>query len=196
MCCPAGDPPWRGAGECARDGAGCAADSSVLLGQTYPASTVVGFDDHDASIRTARTRAGDAGVADRVTFETASAETFAGTGYDAVFIFDALHDMGDPLAALRHIRDVLAPEGVLVVVEPNAADTVEGNLNLVGQIFYSASTFICTQHSRWQSGEQAACLGAQAGQARLTALAEQAGFRSVRRAAETPFNIVVLELRP
>jgi SAM-dependent methyltransferase len=171
--------------------------SSVLLGESYPDSTVVGVDDHPASIDVARARAEAAGVADRVTFEVAGADGYpvpAG-GYDLVCIFDALHDMGDPEAALRHVRSSLAPDGTLLLVEPNAGDRVEDNLDLVGRIFYSASTFICTQASRSQSGSEAACLGAQAGEARLREVAAAAGFSSVRRAAETPFNMV-LELRP
>jgi SAM-dependent methyltransferase len=169
--------------------------SSILLGQSYPASTVTGFDYHGPSIDTARTRAADAGVADRVAFEIAAADAYPGVGYDLVCIFDALHDMGDPAGALRHIRSSLAPDGTLLLVEPNAGDRVEDNLNLVGRIFYSASSAICTPASRHQSGDAAACLGAQAGEARLRGIAEAAGFTRFRRAAETPFNIV-LEVRP
>ena len=169
--------------------------SSVLLGEAYPASTIVGFDSHGPSIDIARKRAADAGVSDNVSFDTASAADYPGAGYDLVCIFDALHDMGDPEGALRHIRSTLADDGTLLLVEPNAGDRIEDNLNLVGRIFYSASTGICTHNSRAQSGADAACLGAQAGEARLRAVAEAAGFTRVRRAAETPFNIV-LEIRP
>jgi SAM-dependent methyltransferase len=169
--------------------------SSVLLGQAYPASTVTGFDYHGLSIEVARKRAADAGVADRVSFEVASADAFPGRDYDLVCIFDALHDMGDPTEALRHIKSSLAPAGTLLLVEPNAGDRVEDNINLVGRIFYSASSAICTPASRHQAGDHAACLGAQAGEARLRHIAEDAGFTRFRRAAETPFNMV-LELRP
>jgi SAM-dependent methyltransferase len=169
--------------------------STILLAQAYPASTFVGFDNHAASIEVARKRAAEAGVGDRARFEVASAAEFGGTGYDAVFIFDALHDMGDPGQAAAHIRTSLAPDGVFVLVEPNAGDRLEDNLNLVGKIFYSASSCICTPASRDQAGSAAACLGAQAGEAKLRALCEAAGFGSVRRATETPFNLV-LEVRP
>ena len=107
-------------------------------------------------------------------------------------IFDALHDMGDPTAVARHIRSALADDGVFLLVEPNAGDRIEDNLHLVGRIFYSASTFVCTPASRAQDG--GACLGAQAGEARLREVCTAAGFGSVRRAAETPFNMV-LEVR-
>lgn len=169
--------------------------STILLAQAYPASTVDGSDYHAPSIDIARTRAAAAGVADRVTFDVTSATQLIGERYDLVCIFDALHDMGDPLAALRHIRDVLAEDGTVMLVEPNAGDRVEDNLNLVGKVFYSASTQICVPASRSQGDGHAACLGAQAGEARIRELALTAGFSRIRRAAETPFNIV-LEMRP
>jgi len=167
--------------------------STLLLAETYPASTIVGFDYHEASIDVARKRAADAGLSDRVRFEVAGAHDFPGTGYDLVCIFDALHDMGDPTAAAAHIRQALAEDGTWMVVEPAAGDRVEDNLNVVGRVFYSASTMICTPASRAQAG--AACLGAQAGEARLREVATAGGFGSFRRVAETPFN-VVLEARP
>jgi SAM-dependent methyltransferase len=169
--------------------------STVLLAEAYPASTVVGFDYHQPSIDVARKRGAEAGVGDRASFDVASAADYPGEGYELVCIFDALHDMGDPTEALRHIRSTLAPDGTLLLVEPNAGDRVEDNLHLVGRIFYSASTSICTPASRSQAGDHAACLGAQAGEAKLRAIAEEAGFTRFRRATETPFNIV-LELRP
>jgi 2-polyprenyl-3-methyl-5-hydroxy-6-metoxy-1,4-benzoquinol methylase len=169
--------------------------STILLAQAYPQCTVIGFDYHPASIAIARERARDAGVDDRVRFEVASADTYPGAGYDLVCVFDALHDMGDPATAAAHIRGSLAADGVFLLVEPNAGDRVEDNLGLVGKIFYSASTCICTPASRAQGGAHAACLGAQAGEAQLRALCEGAGFTSVRRATETPFNMI-LEVRP
>jgi SAM-dependent methyltransferase len=169
--------------------------STILLAQSYPQSTFVGFDNHAASVEVARQRAADAGVADRVRFEVAAADAFPGEDYDLVCIFDALHDMGRPDAAAAHIRQRLADDGVLLLVEPNAGDRLQDNLNLVGKIFYSASSFICTPASRAQGGPDAACLGAQAGEARLRALLGDAGFTSVRVAATTPFNMV-LDARP
>ncbi len=75
--------------------------STILLAQEYPNSRFIGSDYHDQSIELARKRAADAGLADRVTFEVASAATFSGTGYDLAATFDCLHDMGDPLGAAR-----------------------------------------------------------------------------------------------
>jgi ubiquinone/menaquinone biosynthesis C-methylase UbiE len=169
---------------------GCGHGSStLLLGQASPASQIVGFDYHPPSIDVARKRAVEAGLADRVSFEVASAADFPGPGYDLVTIFDALHDMPDPLSAARHIREVLNEDGALLLVEPMAGDRIEDNLNPVGRLYYGASTLICVAHS--MSAEPRTALGAQAGEARLTDLLHEAGFRSVRRAAETPFNLVL-----
>lgn len=167
--------------------------STLLIGGSYPRSRVTGFDYHRPSVEQARKRAADAGVAARVTFEVAGAADFPGTGYDLVAVFDALHDMPDPLGAARHVREVLAPDGTFLLVEPYAEDRLEDNMNPVGRLFYGASTVICVAHSMTE--EPRTALGAQAGEARLTDLLQEAGFTRVRRAAETPFNLV-LEARP
>jgi ubiquinone/menaquinone biosynthesis C-methylase UbiE len=167
--------------------------STVLLAQAYPKARILGSDYHQASIDTARKRAADAGVTDHARFEIASAQTFSGTGYDLVTTFDCLHDMGDPVAAARHIRQALAADGTWLIVEPLAGDTLDGNLNPVGRVYYSFSTFLCVPNARSQPGGYT--LGAQAGEATIRRVAEQAGFTRFRRAAETPFN-AVYEARP
>jgi SAM-dependent methyltransferase len=173
---------------------GCGHGSStLLLAAAYPASQIVGFDYHASSVEQARKRAVDAGLADRVSFEVASAADFPGDGYDLVAIFDALHDMPDPLTAARHVRETLADDGTFLLVEPYANDRLEDNLNPVGRLYYGASTVICVAHSMTE--EPRTALGAQAGEARLAELLDEAGFSRVRRATETPFNLV-LEARP
>ena len=167
--------------------------STIIMAQAHPSSTFVGFDYHEPSIQHARKAASDAGVAGRVSFEVARAQDFPGMDYDLVAMFDCLHDMGDPVGAAAHVRTSLKPDGTWLIVEPFANDRLEDNLNPVGRIFYSASTFICTPASRSQ--EVGACLGAQAGEQRLREVVTQGGFKRFRRAAETPFNLV-LEARP
>jgi ubiquinone/menaquinone biosynthesis C-methylase UbiE len=162
--------------------------SSVLLAKAYPKSTVHASDYHQGSIDLAHKRAADAGVADRVSFEAAGADRFSGDRYDLVTTFDCLHDMGDPLAAARHIRDALTPDGTWMIVEPAAGDTVEENLNPVGRVYYSFSTFLCVPNAMSQPGGYA--LGAQAGEAAIRQLVTDAGFTRFRRASETPFNNV------
>jgi SAM-dependent methyltransferase len=167
--------------------------STVIMAEAFERSTFVGFDIHDVSIEAARKAAADAGVNKRTRFEVASAKDFPGQGYDLVCLFDALHDMGDPVGAARRIRQALAPDGTLLLVEPNAGDALEQNLNPVGRTFYGLSTVICTPGSLAQ--EVGLGLGAQAGEQRLTEVLNEAGFTDVRRATETPFNII-LEARP
>jgi SAM-dependent methyltransferase len=166
--------------------------STLIMAEAFPASRFVGFDYHEPSIEHARAVAKAAGVADRVEFEVASAKTFPGR-FDLVTMFDCLHDMGDPAGAAAHVRQSLEADGTWMIVEPFANDRLEDNLNPVGRIFYAASTFICTPGSRAQ--EVGRCLGAQAGEARLRAVATEGGFKRFRRAAETPFNLV-FEARP
>ena len=168
---------------------GCGHGSStVLMAQAYPNSTIVGIDYHAPSIEAARAKAAEAGVSN-VEFQVAKAQDFAGEGYDFACIFDALHDMGDPVGAARHIRETLAPGGTFMLVEPMAGDSMADNMHPLGQIFYAASCTICTPNSLSQ--EVGLGLGAQAGQKALTEVLAEAGFGNVRRAAETPTNMVL-----
>ena len=167
--------------------------STILLAQEYPNSRFTGSDYHEQSIEIARKRAADAGVADRIAFEVATADGFSGTGYDLAATFDCLHDMGDPLATARHVRQALDRNGTWLVVEPYAEDDVTGNLNPVGRVYYSASTQLCVPNALSQPGGYA--LGAQAGEAAIRELVTDAGFTRFRRAAQTPFNLVY-EARP
>lgn len=167
--------------------------STILLGQSFPNSSVTGFDYHAPSVDRAREQAAAAGLADQVSFGVASAADFPGENYDLVAIFDALHDMPDPVGAATHIRETLAPDGTFLLVEPMAGDDLADNLHPVGRLFYGASTVICVAHS--MTAEPRAALGAQAGEARLTEVLREAGFTRIRRAAETPFNLI-LEARP
>jgi SAM-dependent methyltransferase len=167
--------------------------STLIMAQAFPRSTFVGYDPHEPSIQAARQAAADVGLADRVRFEVGTAKDFGGQGWDLVCFFDCLHDMGDPVGALVHTRQVLAADGSVLLVEPFAGDRLEDNLNPVGRVFYAASSLICTPAS--QSEEVGLALGAQAGEARWAEVSDQAGFAQLRRAAETPFNLV-LEIRP
>ena len=165
--------------------------STIIMAEAFPASTFVGFDSHAGGIERAREAGAEAGLAERVRFEVAAADTFPGEGYDFVCVFDAFHDLGDPAGAARHMREVLAPGGTLMLVEPQAGDRIEDNLNPVGRIFYAGSALICVPHAIADGGQGTPALGAQAGEAALRGVLEQAGFSSIRRAAETPFNLVL-----
>jgi SAM-dependent methyltransferase len=162
--------------------------STVLMAQAFPRSTFTGSDYHGGSIETARGRAQEAGVSDRVKFEIEPASAYSGGGYDLVTMFDCLHDMGDPVGAARHVCSTLAPDGTWMIVEPRAGDRTEENFNPVGRAYYGFSTLLCTPASLSQ--EVGLALGAQAGEARIREVVQAGGFSQVRRVAETPFNLV------
>lgn len=164
--------------------------STLIMAEAFPQTRFTGYDFHGPSIDTARANAGGMG---NVAFEVARAQDFAGDGYDLVTIFDALHDMGDPVGAAAHIRSTLAEDGTFMIVEPLAGDKLEDNLNPVGRIYYAFSTNICVPSSLNQ--EVGAALGAQAGEKRLTDTLKAGGFTRVRRVIDTPFNMVI-EARP
>ncbi|MBO3276849.1 class I SAM-dependent methyltransferase [Pseudomonas schmalbachii] len=162
--------------------------STVIMAEAFPASQFFGFDYHAPSVETASRRAHEAGVDERAQFAQASAKDYPGE-YDLICFFDCLHDMGDPVGAARHAGQRLAADGSVLLVEPYAGDSLEDNLTPVGRLFYAASTFICTPNSLSQ--EVGLGLGAQAGEARLRKVFEEAGFTRFRRAAETPFNLIL-----
>jgi len=165
--------------------------STIVMARAFPNSQFVGFDYHAPSVEAATKAARNAGLTN-VRFEVAHAKSFPGR-FDLVAFFDCLHDMGDPVGAATHVREALAPDGTWMIVEPYANDRLRDNLNPVGRVYYAASTMICTPCSLSQ--EVGLGLGAQAGEARLRQVVTDGGFSRCRRAAETPFNIV-LDVRP
>jgi 2-polyprenyl-3-methyl-5-hydroxy-6-metoxy-1,4-benzoquinol methylase len=174
---------------------GCGHGASVVaMAEAYPGSQFWGFDFHGPSIETARERAEEAGVGERSTFEVAGAKEYPGS-YDLICFFDCLHDMGDPVGIATYAREHLDSDGTVLLVEPFALDGRTENVqnNPMAPLLYTASTAICTPNSLSQ--EVGLGLGAQAGEARLRAVFEEAGFSRFRRASETPLNLI-LEGRP
>jgi SAM-dependent methyltransferase/tellurite resistance-related uncharacterized protein len=163
--------------------------STLLMAEAFPKSRFHGFDVHPASIEAARRNAAEAGLDGRVTFDVATAAGFPGEGYGLICFFDALHDMGDPLAAVRRAAGSLAPNGTVMLIEPFANDRVEDNISPVARLYYSASTALCCANAIADGGRLV--LGAQAGEARLAEVFRKAGLTYFRRAAETPFNLIL-----
>ncbi len=164
--------------------------STIIMAEAFPKTSFTGIDFHGPSIEEARKKINGLSNA---RFEVARAQDFAGADFDLVTVFDALHDMGDPVGAAGHIRKTLKSDGTLMIIEPIAGDKLEDNLHPVGRVYYAFSTNICVPASLNQ--EVGAALGAQAGESRLRGVLEEAGFTRIRRAFETPFNMV-LEARP
>ena len=163
--------------------------STILMAQAFPRSRFHGYDTHAASIVEARRNAVEAGVADRVAFDVARATDYAGASYGLICFFDCLHDMGDPVAAARHAASALAPGGTVMLAEPFANAGVQDNISPIARLYYAASTTLCCAHAISDGGSLV--LGAQAGEARLADVFRQAGFTQFRRAAETPFNLIL-----
>ncbi|HYB00562.1 MAG TPA: class I SAM-dependent methyltransferase [Ktedonobacteraceae bacterium] len=159
--------------------------STILMALAFPNSRFFGFDSHAPSIEAARRSAEKAGVSERITFEVASAQDFPGTDYALVAFFDCLHDMGDPIGAIAHVAEALAPEGSVLIVEPMAAETIEGSVNPVARLYSAGSIYLCTPNAI-SSGEIA--LGNQVPEQKLREIVQAGGLSQFRRATETPFN--------
>jgi hypothetical protein len=97
--------------------------------------------------------------------------------------------MGDPIGAAEHACRQLKEDGLLVIIEPFANDKLEDNFNIVGQMFYTASTMGCVPASMAQ--EVGLALGAQAGPAKLGMVLQQAGFSTIETVATTATNMVL-----
>ena len=186
------DAKLKSGGRVADVGCGLGA-STILMAKAYPKSEFIGFDYHQGSIDSAKQRAKEAGVADRIKFEMAMAKDFPGNEYDFVTFFDCLHDMGDPAGAASHVHKALKKDGTWMIVEPFAGDKPEENFNPIGRAFYGASTLLCTPASLSQ--EVGLALGAQAGEKRMRDVVTSGGFTRFRRATQTPFNLIY-EARP
>jgi len=166
---------------------------TIRMAEAYPDSSVIGIDYHEESIAVARERAETAGVADRITFEVATAREYTGTDFDLVTMFNCFHDMGDPVGVAAHVRETLTDDGAWMIVEPYAEDRVEDNLTPFGRLAYSISTVACTPNSLSQDVGYG--LGAQAGEERTRDVITEGGFTRFRRAAETPTSLV-FEAKP
>lgn len=162
--------------------------STIIMAKAYPNSRFVGIDNHEASIERARRDAFEAGVADRVTFEVARAQDFAGADFDLITFFDAVHDMGDPLGALRHARKILKPDGTILAIEPMAGDDVEGNFTPLGRMYSGVSTLVCSAHAIAEGSERP--LTTIAPEKDLAAVYQAAGFSRFRRVMDTPMSRV------
>lgn len=164
--------------------------STIIMAERFPKSRFVGFDDHAPSIEAAKHTASSKKL-DNLTFSVSGAQNFVGN-YDFITFFDCLHDMGDPVGALKNCYDHLNENGIIMAIEPMAGRRVEENFNLVGRVYSGASVLVCTPNAL-ATGEYA--LGTVASDDELEKVAKKAGFTRFRRATETPFNRV-FEIRP
>jgi 2-polyprenyl-3-methyl-5-hydroxy-6-metoxy-1,4-benzoquinol methylase len=166
-------------------GCGCG-QSSVAMAKAFPKSRVLGIDYHAPSIERAKKLA-SANQVTNVVFVQAPAERIPRERkYDLVCSFDCIHDMVNPRATLKAIREVLAPDGVYVWSEPNASANAHENRNPVARAFHAISPLHCMTVSLAHGGEG---LGTVIGEQGARALATEAGFKHFEKLPiQNPFN--------
>ncbi len=166
--------------------------SSILMAEQYPNSTIHGFDFHGPSIEEAKKRAQDKGLTN-LEFFVSDAADIPQNNYDLACIFDAWHDMGDPVGIASTIKDTLAADGTFMVVEPMALDGMANNIsnNPASGMMYGFGTLVCVPASRAQNNGTGLGLGPQAGPKKLMELLSESGFEKVNLAAETSNNLVL-----
>lgn len=167
--------------------------TTLLIAKAFPQATVHGFDYSEEAISIARQLAEEAGLSDRVVFDVASADDYPGSGYDLVTFFNALHDMGDPVAAAQHVHKSLDGDGTWMLVESNVSPADIDTQTPAARMFMALSAVMCLPVAVAQRGPHA--LGNHSGEKAFRAIAEEAGFTRWRRATETPVN-AVYEVRP
>jgi hypothetical protein len=117
---------------------------------------------------------------------------FPGDNYDLIAFFDCFHDMGDPLGATSQVHHALKSDGIWMILELRANDRLEDILNTVSRAFYEGTTLVCVPASLAQNRHAP---GSQAGEAKLSEILKSAGFKWLRLAAKTTFNLI-LEAKP
>jgi SAM-dependent methyltransferase len=149
----------------------------VVLGRSFPASTFVGYDLDEEAIDRARTEAAGERLSN-VTFEVCDvAHLRVDNPFDAVFVFDAIHDQADPSGVLSRIYEGLAPGGVFVMKEPRLSSNLEENVGSpFAPLMYSVSTLHCMTVSLAQGG---AGLGTAFGEQLARRMLADAGFGEV-----------------
>jgi 2-polyprenyl-3-methyl-5-hydroxy-6-metoxy-1,4-benzoquinol methylase len=155
--------------------------STLIMARRFRNSKIYGFDNHGPSMEYARKAAIRAGVANHTLFEVADSDSFPDGPYDLITFCFCLHDMPDPVATAKRAFETLADNGSVLLMEPNAADTVDGNKGPVGQILSGVSTLCCLTSSIAQGGSG---LGAVVTEKRLRDTLSVAGFTFFRRIGE------------
>lgn len=175
---------------------GCGSGIALVeMAIAFPEASFVGVDSHPLAVERARDRAATAGVGRRVTFEVGLAHDVAPGGrFDAVLFLEALHDMGDPDAAIRQAASNLTPDGVIVAAEINAGDTRSEQLaGPMAPMHFAASTALCTPTALAQRGPRA--LGNQVGLARWREIFAENGFPTVEELDRSPHFLVLAARR-
>jgi len=152
---------------------------SIGLAKVYPSIRVVGFDADPASIEAARRHADEADLGERVSFELGDAAGLSvGEPFDLVVIFEALHDLSRPVEVLRVARELLSPEGAVIVVDERTADAFGGLAldNPIERFLFAVSTTVCLPNSLAE--QPSAAVGTVIRASTVDRFAQEAGFSS------------------
>ncbi len=118
--------------------------AAIVIAKAYPKVRVDGFDFDEASIEMARRNAAQAGVADRVHFEVHDAAGVRSTHqYNLVTVFEAIHEMAQPIAALKRIRELVAKDGAVLIGDERVPDEFTAPGDDLLHFFYGASILFC-----------------------------------------------------
>ena len=152
--------------------------SSLGMARGYPNAQVDGFDLDAPSIERAQENANKTGLADRVHFQVrdASDPSLAGQ-YDLVTVFEALHDMNNPVGALQTMRRLAKQDGTVLIVDERVGDTFTAKGNDVEWMMYGWSILHCLPVG--MTDEDAAGTGTVMRADTLRKYATEAGFSSV-----------------
>ena len=161
--------------------------STKMIAEHFPNAKVVGIDPHEPSIIEAKKISKKQNL-NNLSYKLSTSENYEGN-FDIISFFDCLHDMGDPISAIKYAKSKLNSNGVLMLVEPYADDDEENNFNIIGQMYYSFSTIACIPASKSQKGGMA--LGAQAGEKKLIDILNKGGFSRVKVTYKTASNMVL-----
>jgi SAM-dependent methyltransferase len=157
---------------------GCGAGwSSIAIARAYPGALVEGVDVDGPSVDLARANAAAAGLGEQVTFHAADAAVLADGGYDAIFAFECIHDLAQPVATLEHVRRAIKPDGVVIVMDEAVAETFTPDGDDLEKLMYGFSLLICLPDG--VSGQPSAATGTVMRPATLRGYAQQAGFADI-----------------
>jgi len=153
--------------------------SSMAIAQAYPRVRVDGIDLDDASIALARDHLAGSDVGDRVSFSVADAADPQLPGrYDLVTVFEAVHDMSNPVQALRGIRGLLGDGGCAIIADERVAETFTAPGGEVERLMYGYSVLACLPMGRAE--QPSAATGTAMRPDTLSDYAQAAGFREVQ----------------
>ena len=157
---------------------GCGSGHAInLMAQAFPNSRFTGYDFSEEGVGTARAEAKEMGLSN-ASFEGQDIANMDGTEqFDAITVFDAIHDQAKPRDVLRNIHNLLRPGGLFLCVDIQASSHLHENMeHPLAPMLYSVSTMHCMTVSLALNGEG---LGTMWGEQKARELMGEAGFTDI-----------------